>query len=220
MRAMAIETAPSRALKLPITFWAGLIVLAAIWLGPLPARAQTAFSPSMIIHLGVVAAAAPLLAHGLSRISPPTELRHSISWIWIAAFLDTIIVLGWHVPILHEAAARSPEIFAVEQLTFLMAGLAMWYLAFGMYSRGNALVVAAAFFMTFMHMSVLGIILVLAPHLLYDADLCRGAFGFAPLDDQRLGGILMASWGSFTYLAGAMWLIWQALAREQTHPAR
>lgn len=212
---MAIDTISSKDVTWPLAFWAGLLVLTAIWLGPLPAWAHTAFSPNMIIHLGVVALAAPLLAAGLSRIADTAAPRRPVLWIWLAALFDMIIVLGWHIPVFHEAAARSWMAFSIEQITFLIVGLAMWYLAFSDYERVDTLVVAAAFFLAFMHMSVLGIVLILAPHLLYDLDVCRGAFGFSPLDDQRLGGILMASWGSFTYLGGAMWLVWRALTKEK-----
>lgn len=212
---MAIDAVSSKSTGWPLAFWAGLIVLAVLWLGPLPARAQTAFSANMIIHLGVVAVAAPLLASGLGSLAT-SPLHHRVLWIWLAALLDMIIVLGWHIPMLHDAAARSWAVFATEQIMFLVAGLGMWCLAFREFDRGGGLVAAAAFFLTFTHMSVLGIVLILAPHLLYDPDVCRGAFGLSPLDDQRLGGVLMASWGSFTYLGGAMWLLWRALTRETT----
>ncbi|MET1045693.1 MAG: cytochrome c oxidase assembly protein [Hyphomicrobium sp.] len=198
----------------PLPFWVGLAVLAIVWLGPLPERAQTAFSPNMIIHLAVVAVAAPLLAWGLAGLDGAPVTRHAVRWILLAALFDMAVVLGWHVPLLHEAAARSWVLFSVEQITFLIAGLGMWYLAFRDLSSVDAIVVAAAFFLTFMHMSVLGIVLVLAPHLLYDPSVCRGSFGLSSLEDQRLGGILMASWGSFTYLAGAMWLLWRTLGRR------
>ena len=46
---------------------AGVGLLALLWLGPLPEMSRTAFSAHMILHLGIVAAAAPLLAIGLNR---------------------------------------------------------------------------------------------------------------------------------------------------------
>ncbi|NLY59705.1 MAG: cytochrome c oxidase caa3-type, assembly factor CtaG-like protein, partial [Gammaproteobacteria bacterium] len=42
-----------------------LLLLAGLWLGPLPAMSRTAFSAHMLLHLGVVALVAPLLAAGL-----------------------------------------------------------------------------------------------------------------------------------------------------------
>ena len=40
----------------------GLLTLAAVWLGPLADAARRAFSAHMLMHMGVVAVAAPLLA--------------------------------------------------------------------------------------------------------------------------------------------------------------
>ena len=44
----------------------GLLILAGIWLGPLPQLAQHSFSAHMAMHMGVVAIAAPFLALGIA----------------------------------------------------------------------------------------------------------------------------------------------------------
>ena len=51
----------------------------------------------------------------------------------------------------------------------------------------------------------------LAPELLYAPDLCIGAFGFRGLEDQRLGGLLMASLGGLPYLLGGLVLTYRML---------
>ncbi|WP_416637585.1 hypothetical protein [Pseudomonas sp. OHS18] len=55
-------------------------------------------------------------------------------------------------------------------------------------------------------MTMLGVVLIMAPELIYPAELCLGAFGFEQLDDQRFGGILMAAWSAVAYLGGAVLL--------------
>ena len=80
----------------------GVLVLAAAWLGPLPAAAREAFWAHMTIHMAVVAVAAPLLAlalattrHDPARLEPgltsPTwgsgqfglwMLRHGFSMVF------------------------------------------------------------------------------------------------------------------------------------------
>jgi putative membrane protein len=197
--------------KWPPSIWIGLAVLAATWLGPLPSLARTAFSPAMIMHLAVVSVASPFLAAGLGQIGAGRFLQKPVQWIVLATLFDMLIVLGWHVPVFHEAAARSWPAFALEQVSFLAAGLGIWCLAFVEPTRKTAIAASGAFFMTFAHMTVLGCILILAPHLLYDPDVCQGAFGLSPLADQRLGGLLMASWGSFAYLGGGAWLLWRGI---------
>ena len=45
---------------------AGVLVLAAAWLGPLPGWSRASFAAHMLMHMAVVALAAPLLALGLA----------------------------------------------------------------------------------------------------------------------------------------------------------
>ena len=47
----------------------GLLVLAVVWLGPLPQLARHAFFAHMTMHMGVVAMAAPLRMRSTSRRS-------------------------------------------------------------------------------------------------------------------------------------------------------
>lgn len=183
----------------------GMMVLCAVWLGPLPTLARTAFSPGMITHLSVVALAGPFIGYGLASLQYRRREFATPSVLIFAMFCDMAIVLGWHLPDLHAAAARHWMIFALEQITFLAVSTAVWYLAFE--SEHHAALGAFVMFMIFMHMTILGCALAILPHVIYDPEICRGAFGFGPLEDQRLGGVLMASWGAIAYLIGAILLL-------------
>ncbi len=176
---------------------AGLALLAALWLGPLPDMARRAFSPHMILHLGVTLAAAPLLAIGALRLLPAQWLRsrQPLAAALAVSALEFVVVWGWHAPALHEAAAASPFMFAVQQASFLGAGLALCGTAFFSRSRRHAASGALAMLLTSMHMAMLGVLLVLAPRLIYAPQFCLGAFGLDPLADQQLGGGLMALFG-------------------------
>jgi putative membrane protein len=191
----------------------GLVCLAAVWLGPLPSLASTAFSPGMIVHLSVVALAGPLIGYGLASSGAPSpRAARAPALLLLAALSDMAIVLAWHLPALHDAAARSWIVFAIEQTTFLATSLAVWYLAFA--APENAALAALVMFMIFMHMTVLGCGLAISPRSLYDPEVCSGAFGFSPLEDQRFGGILMASWGALAYLVGAILLLIRIVQRS------
>jgi putative membrane protein len=191
----------------------GLALLCVAWLGPLPTLARTAFSAGMITHLSVVALAGPLIGFGLASLNASSKRGLGTPSILLLAMgCDMAIVLGWHLPAFHDAAARSWVIFAVEQMTFLGASLAVWYFAFE--HLDGAVMGALAMFMIFMHMTILGCVLAISPRLLYDPDVCRGAFGFNPLEDQRLGGVLMASWGAAAYLLGALILLLRIVRRS------
>lgn len=192
----------------PVCNWQialGMLVLCGVWLGPLPTLSRTAFSPGMITHLSVVALAGPWIGYGLASLQYPRREFGTPSVLIFVMFCDMAIVLAWHLPDLHEAAARQWTFFAVEQISFLVVSTTVWYLAFE--NERHAALGAFVMFMIFMHMTILGCALAILPHVIYDPDICRGAFGLGPLKDQRLGGVLMASWGAVAYLIGAILLL-------------
>jgi putative membrane protein len=183
----------------------GLILLAGLWLGPLPAMSRTAFSAHMLLHLGIVALAAPLLAAGLIRAGVRLDgLQPPMRWTMLASMVELMVVWGWHAPLLHAATARHVPVFVLQQTSFLAAGLALWLLGFAPRSKEAAAAGVIAFLMTVMHMTLLGTLLTFTPRLLYDPELCLGAFGFRPLEDQQFGGMLMATVGGFAYMLGGI----------------
>src|SRR5690606_17241260 len=173
--------------------WVGILILALLWLGPLPALSRTAFSAHMLLHLGVVALAAPVLALGLVRSG--RRLRTGERFVTAAVLifsLEMLVVWGWHLPALHEAAARQVGLFVREQLAFVLCGAAVCWLAWSVRRRTELVVALLGSALTLMPLTILGVLLLLAPRLLYLAELCMGLYGFPELDDQRPGGVLMA----------------------------
>jgi putative membrane protein len=190
----------------------GLAVLTALWLGPLVPMSRTAFSPHMMLHLGVIVVASPLIAGGLAHyVLGPKSFTDALSWCLLAALFEMVAVWGWHIPRFHDAAGRSTFLFVIEQASFLLAGVGLWTAALAAHSRRNAGAAAIALFLTFTHMTMFGLVLTLAPRLIYDPDLCRGAFGLDRLDDQHFGGILMAVGGGLPYLVGTGWALYRVL---------
>lgn len=206
------EPAPSGRLRAAWPLPLGCLVLAALWLGPLPEMSRIAFSPHMILHLGLVGLAAPLVAIGLVRANLLPRSGVTLGWGATASLLEFVIVWGWHTPGLHELAARQTPYFVVQQTSFLVAGIAVWGVSFADRSRGAAGAGLLAMLTTFMHMTMLGILLTMAPVPLYPDDICRGAFGFDPLEDQQFGGVLMTVAGGLPYLAGGAVLAWRLVA--------
>lgn len=184
---------------------AGAVILAALWLGPLVPMSRTGFSPHMLLHLGLVVVVSPLLGLALAwRLPSPESFGEALRWYGLAAAFEMLAVWGWHVPLLHDAAGRSGGVFILEQGSFLAGGLALWTAVWTARTRAAAGAAALVLFLTFSHMSMFGLVLTLAPHLLYDPNLCQGAFGFDRLDDQHFGGALMAL-GGLPYLAATVW---------------
>ena len=191
---------------------AGLLILAALWLGPLPAMSRRAFSPHMMLHLGVAVVAAPMIAIGLARARLGVDLERPLLLALAASALEMVVVWGWHVPALHEAAALDDRFFVAQQGSFLLAGVFIWLVSFSGGSRAACGIGMLAMLLTFMHMAMLGVLLSLAPQLLYAPELCLGAFGLDQLDDQRLGGALMAVGGGLPYLLGGIVLAYRFIA--------
>lgn len=199
----------------PLT--AGLLLLGWLWFGPLPEMARRAFSPHMMLHLALTIVVAPLLVIGLRRLRLRQDAlpgRPMLAALGASAF-EFVVVWGWHAPALHEAAAARSEIFVIQQISFLLAGMAVWSLSLASHGRQNLVIGAAAMLFTAMHMAMLGVLLVLAPSLLYAPQFCLGVFGLDPLADQQLGGGLMALFGASAYAAGGAWL---ALGASEAGP--
>ena len=188
-------------------FLAGLLTLAAVWLGPLPEMARDAFWAHMTMHMGVVAVAAPLIALGLAG-SPYDPVPHGPRLLFApipASVLELVVVWAWHAPGLHHAARHSLPGLVAEQGSFLAAGLLVWVSAFG----GDALQQGrragqgvVGLLLTSMHMTLLGVLLALAPRPLFGHG--EVVFGLTALQDQHLGGAIMLLMGGASYLAGGV----------------
>ena len=203
---------------------AGLLVLGAAWLGPLPGWSRHAFSAHMLMHMAVVAIAAPLIALGIagSRADPA---RRWPAWFApvVASIVEFVVVWAWHAPALHHAARASAALLALEQASFLAVGLLLWCAAFGGDAgrrRERAAAGIGGLLLTSMHMTLLGVLLAVAGRPLYvhaHAAAATLPFGLAPLQDQHLGGVIMLAIGGSAYLAGALWLL-AGLLRERAAP--
>ena len=196
-----------------MVFFLGLLTLAGVWFGPLPRLAAHAFSAHMVMHMSVVAVAAPLLACGVagSRLDPVRKAPALFTPIPVS-LVELVVVWVWHTPALHHVARHSPSGLVVEQGTFLLSGLVLWLSAFGgeeEQRRNRAAAGVLALLLTSMHMTVLGVLLALPQRPLYAH--VGGVAGLTPLQDQHLGGAIMLLIGGASYLVGGLWLTCEVL---------
>lgn len=190
--------------------FSGLFTLAALWFGPLPDLAAYSFTGHMMLHMGVVAVAAPLLAFALAG-SSLDPVRRVPAWFppIPLSLMELVVVWAWHAPALHHAARHSLIGFVAEQGSFLGAGLLVWLSAIGgdpvrRIERAGAGL--TALLLTSMHMTLLGALLALSPRALYVHAGHGIASALTPLEDQHLGGAIMLVIGGVAYLAGGLWL--------------
>jgi putative membrane protein len=202
----------------------GMLTLGAAWLGPLPLLARQAFFAHMIMHMAVVAVAAPLLALAVAggRFDPARKVPRLFAPVQ-ASVLELIIVWAWHTPALHHAARHYFTAFIAEQGTFLLAGLFLWLSALcgeGLNAKKRNAAGVVGLLLTAMHMTLLGALLALAPRPLYAHvhEHAGGFAGLAPLDDQHLGGAIMLLVGGISYLWGGLWLTARLLREPLAAP--
>jgi putative membrane protein len=184
----------------------GFVLLATIWLGPLPSQAKHSFAAHMTMHMGVVAVAAPLIALAFAGgIHDPVCRRPWLAAPIAASMIELVVVWGWHAPVLHEAARHDTWALIAEQGSFLLAGVLLWLAAVGgdrEQQRVRAGAGVAALLFTSMHMTLLGALFAMAN---------RPLFSHVPaavdaLSDQHLGGAIMLIVGGTSYLTGGVWL--------------
>jgi len=198
----------------------GFAVLLALWGGILPFADRASFSIHMIVHMGVVACAAPLLAFGL------TGSRYDLTtrWHWltpvIASLIELAAVWGWHLPVARALAESSWTVTVLEQATFLVAGLLLWLSCLGGAldgREGRRLAGTFGLLFTSMHMTLLGALLALSPRPLYgQSDVSCFGIPLTAVVDQQAGGVVMLLIGAVVYLAGGVALLATSLTSHAT----
>lgn len=184
---------------------AGVFILGALWVGPLPSWAQHHFSAHMLLHMGVVAVAAPLIAIGSAGETwDPARRWPALFNPIVASVFELVVVWAWHAPAFHSAARTHTEMLLLEQTSFLVAGLWLWLAACGGAGADRtqrAWTGVAGLLFTSIHMTLLGALFALTPRAIYRAHVDAGSLG-----DQHLGGSIMLLVGGASYLAGGLWL--------------
>lgn len=176
---------------------AGLFVAVA---ATLLAFAGLGMTGHMAAHMLAVAVAAPLLAYGWRARRGGAGAP--LGW----AMAEFAVVWAWHAPALRNAADMSPLIALAEQALFLGVGVALWRAAFAAPAGG-----VAALLLTSMHMTLLGVLIGLAPQPLYPMMAMHPAPGLDALTDQQLGGTVMLIVGGASYCLGGLWMLGQIL---------
>lgn len=193
---------------------AGTAVLAVVWLGPFLTEWRGSFASGMVAHMAVVAIASPLIAIGLpDRLRPGPRMPAALPVL--ASLFELLVVWGWHAPSMRAFAEASPAITALEQASFLAAGLLLWSTSFARRERIHAAAGAGALLLTSVHMTLLGALLALSPRPLYGSGEVT-CFGIV-LDagqDQQFGGVIMLAVGAVVYLVGGLRLAGRLLGHE------
>src|SRR4051795_4116746 len=134
----------------------------------------------------------------------------------LALWLVTYFV--WHLPWIYDAALRRPHtILHVEHVTYLVAGVALWWpvIRGAQNSGAKALYLFAAFVLA----SPIGLVLALIPKPIYDfyAHAPR-TWGPGALADQQIAGVTMALEQAAVFFAAFAFYLLRFLQEEQHDP--
>jgi putative membrane protein len=192
--------------------FAGFIaVLLVLFVSPFCALTAALFAARAAHHAALVAVAAPLLA-----LSLPRELLKGLLPIggWVVA--GALVLWGWHAPSLYAAALSNDLVYWLMQASLLTSATGFWLAA-----RQAAMPAAvAALLATMVQMGLLGAILTFsaapfyAPHFLSTAP-----WGYTPLEDQQLAGLIMWAPAAALYLAAALFVAGRWIGRESAAAA-
>jgi putative membrane protein len=169
------------------------------------------FTQHMAWHMLLLSVIAPLAALALrgTRFDPVRTAPAAFPPI-VACLIEFLVVWGWHAPPLHDAARHHTGWFVAEQLSFAAAAFFLWISILGGDARarlgraGEGVVALAA---TFAHMTMLGVVIALAPRPLY-------SHSGAALVDQQFGGAVMIVAGTVTLPLAALRLSRSLVAGE------
>ncbi len=164
--------------------WSAVAVMAIVFVSPLCALSSALFSARVLHHVLLIAVAAPLLAKALPRSNAG---RVPLA---VLVALHAVILWLWHTPGAYTWGLASVAAYWLMQLTLLGSAWMMWraILAPSM-QVGPALGALAA---TIVQMGLLGAVIVFAPRPLYLLHFASTyAWGFDPMSDQQLAGLLM-----------------------------
>ncbi len=185
------------------SLWGGLFLFVAAELFYLLGSPDQSFASHMTLHMIVVAIAPIFVAFGIPEIIQRKASKHNFLFSPLnASVVELIIVWGWHTPGAHHFARSSILGFILEQGSFILSGLWLWFSCVVTPARGLCVL---GLLLTSMHMTFLGALISLASRPLYHHE----------LSDQQLGGGVMLVIGGLSYLTGGLWFSRRMLA---AHP--
>lgn len=125
----------------------------------------------------------PVVASAWERLSGPLTVL----------ILHAIVLWGWHVPAMFEAALHHEALHVFQHLGFfLTAALFWWALIHGRYGRLGYGVAVLYVFATAMHTQLLGALLTFGSRVWYPTHAARTAAAHvSPLADQQFAGVVM-----------------------------
>ncbi len=207
-------------------FVGGVLLAWIVIASPLAALDHQSLTIHMLKHLLLMTVAAPVLLAAVpatplrceptricmrsGRIFAQPRLRavqRRAAYFVICWLVGTFTVILWHIPIVFRTALHSNWIHAIEDISFLAAGLFFWapvIQPFANRTRSLAWSVPFYLFMATLPCDILSAFLTFCGRVIYQPHVeTTRVFALSPLQDQACAGALMWVWVTFAYLIPA-----------------
>lgn len=212
-----------------IAFAAGLVVMFLALNGPVHDISDYyLFTGHMVQHLVLTIVTPPLLLLGTPgwmlrpalRSRPVAALARAVTTPRAAFAIFNLVLAAWHLPPLYNSAMYYHEVHIAQHLMFLVGAVIMWWPLLSPLPELPRLSYPGQMLYSFLMtlpMTVISIFIVYADHVLYPAYASAPRlWGLSPLEDQRLGGLIM--WipgGLFFYaITSLIFFKWATTARD------
>ena len=184
----------------------GLLAIGIAMASPLAMLDQRMLTAHMIQHLLLMTIAPPLIFLGAPPFRWP-RLHPAICWL-----AATTVLVGWHIPVVFRLGMQSAPWHAIEQMSFLAAGLLFWGPVFE--RRPNWSILLYLFLAT-LPCDVLSGFLVFSDRVAYPVYLCMPRHaGWSALEDQQCAGALMWTVVTIVYLIAGTVFATQLLSAQ------
>ena len=211
----------------PLCFFSGLAVMLVALNGPIHDLSDTyLFSVHMAQHLLLTMVLPPLLIAGLPRwlVEPALRRRGARAVARVlthpvtAGGLFSVILLVWHTVPAYDLMMRDHDVHIVTHLMFMVGAVILWWPVMSptpLLARLSPAMGMLYLFLVQLPMQLLGAIITFADTPLYTWYLAAPrTWGLSPLDDQKLGGLLMWVPGNL-WIWGAMSVLFFRWAKEE-----
>jgi putative membrane protein len=223
----------------------GMAALAFSLLGPLETYNENLFSLHMAQHLIIMQIAAPLLLLGrpvqlILRAMPPRKTKTTIGFLFgrnttryailgVTAPITAFILFNgnmgfWHFPTFYDAAVRDGWVHHLQHALFAGFAMLYWWTIIDPVPRHHRLPelwAMGSVFLSMMIGSVIGAIITLSESVLYPFYLeAANPWGWSPLVDQQVGGLIMWVGSGMLYFAVLFVLVIQLLQRDEERANR
>jgi putative membrane protein len=212
----------------PVSFFAGLVATFFALNGPIHDLSDYyLFSVHMVQHLILTQLMPPLLLLG----TPAFALRPLVRLRWVQAVarvlgrpvtafcIYSLSFAGWHLQPAYDLMMRNHNVHIVTHLQFMVTAVIMWWPVlsplpeFPPMSYGGRMIYL---FLVGIPMMFVAALITLADVVLYPwYSASPRVWGLSPLDDQRLGGLLMWVPGGLFYWVIMSFVFFAWVRRER-----